>query len=149
MTEQQHMSDVDLPDHVFRWLEAVQRRVARELGPRLDDTGRAVGPRRLRVLQLIPHAGIRQTELAARALVTKQALGQVIDGLEADGLVDRTLDPLDGRAWLVVLSPTGEKVAASFDQAMADVEVELAKVAGPKDFATFMAVLRKLGSHEI
>jgi DNA-binding MarR family transcriptional regulator len=144
VTEAQPVDD-DRPDHVFRWLEATETRVARELEPKLDDLQRALWPRRIRILQLIPASGIRQTELASRAMITKQALGALIDGLEEEGLVERTLDTSDGRAWLVVLSPTGQKVTSSFDESLAEVEDKLTELVGPKDYATFMSVLRKLG----
>ena len=36
--------DHDLPDHVLRWLEAAERRIARELEPRLGAAARSRGP---------------------------------------------------------------------------------------------------------
>jgi len=117
--------------------------------PRLGSAGRAIGVRRLRVLQLIPREGARQTELASRALITKQALSEIVDTLEADGLVSRKPDPLDGRAWLVSLSRQGELVTTSFDRAMETVEADLARSVGAQDYETFKRVLRQLGRLEI
>ena len=101
------LPDHDLPDHVLRWLEATERRIARELEPRLGAAERSLWPRRLRVLQLVPTAGIRQSELARRALVTKQALGALVDTLETDGFLERSPDPDDRRASRLAVTPDG------------------------------------------
>ncbi len=141
--------EAGLPDHLFRWLEAVQRRVAHELDLVLDDEARAVGPRRLRILQLVPAGGARQQDLADRALVTKQAIAELIDALEGAGLVERTPDPRDGRAWLVVRSAYGNQVSASLDTAMVRVEETLRSAVGVGGYATFVDVLRTLGRDQI
>ncbi|MEM1348337.1 MAG: helix-turn-helix domain-containing protein [Myxococcota bacterium] len=54
--------------------------------------------------QLFPHVdleGTRQTVLAERLGVTKQAVGQLVDDLERMGVLERVPDPSDGRAKLV------------------------------------------------
>src|SRR4051812_45408676 len=104
-------SDVGLPDHLLRWLEAAQRRVAVALDQTADDIVRQVPQRRLRILQLIPLEGTRQKDLAERALVSKQAIAELVDALETDELVERKPDPSDGRAWLVVRSDLGQRVS--------------------------------------
>jgi DNA-binding MarR family transcriptional regulator len=143
------LPDHDLPDHVLRWLEATERRIARELEPRLGAAERSLWPRRLRVLQLVPTAGIRQSELARRALVTKQALGALVDTLETDGFLERSPDPDDARAWIVRPTAAGRRVAASFDRALRAVEGDLAEVVGTQDYAVFLGVLQRLGADEI
>ena len=143
------LPDHDLPDHVLRWLEATERRIARELEPRLGPAEQSLWPRRLRVLQLVPTAGIRQTELARRALVTKQALGALVDTLETDGFLERSPDPDDARAWIVRPTAAGRRVAASFDRALRAVEADLAEAVGAQDYAVFLSVLRRLGADEI
>jgi DNA-binding MarR family transcriptional regulator len=50
---------------------------------------------------LLPHLdleGTRLVDLAARVGVSKQAVGQLVDDLEAMGVVERVPDPEDGRA---------------------------------------------------
>lgn len=143
------LPDHDLPDHVLRWLEAAERRIARELEPRLGAAERSLWPRRLRVLQLVPTAGIRQSELVRRSLVTKQALGALVDTLEADGFLERSADPDDARAWIVRPTAAGRRVAASFDRALRAVEADLAEEVGAKDYAVLLRVLHRLGADEI
>lgn len=57
--------------------------------------------------QLAPE-GSRLTELAARARVTKQTAGHLVDQLERAGYVERAADPSDGRARLVRMTPSAE-----------------------------------------
>lgn len=100
--------------------------------------------------QLAPHVelgGSRITDIAARAGITKQAVGQVVDELEALGYVQRVPDPRDARARLVVYTERGR--AAMFDglAALARVEARVRPaVADPDrlraDLAAIVAALR-------
>jgi len=56
--------------------------------------------------------GISQRELARRLHLKDAAMGKAIDGLEAVGLLRRTDDPSDRRKFLVMLTPSGRKLAA-------------------------------------
>ena len=46
----------------------------------------------------IPPAGIRLTDLAARAGITKQAMAELVAEIERRGYLQRTADPADRRA---------------------------------------------------
>jgi DNA-binding MarR family transcriptional regulator len=62
-------------------------------------------------LMLFPHIsleGERITTLAERIGVSKQAVGQLVDELEAMGMVERVKDPRDGRAKLVRFARGGQ-----------------------------------------
>src|SRR6478609_4875532 len=138
----------ELPDHLLVWLEAAQRRVAVALDETVGDVVRRVPQRRLRILQLVPPDGARQKELAERALVTKQALAELVDALEADGLVERRPDPSDGRAWLVVRTAAGDRANETADRAMRTVEEILAQDIGEENYARFIDALRAIGEKE-
>lgn len=59
---------------------------------------------------LLPHLeteGTRIVTLAERAGMTKQAAGQLVAELEAQGYVERRPDPADGRATRVQFTPKG------------------------------------------
>src|SRR5438270_11986341 len=65
---------------------------------------------RLAHTSLLPHIdldGTRQTEIARRAGVSKQAVGQLVDELVAVGMLARAPDPDDGRAHLVRFTDAG------------------------------------------
>lgn len=73
--------------------------------------------------------GTRMTELARRAGVTKQAIGELIVQCEELGLIKRTADPTDARAKLVKFTPRGlewlEALHAALEQTEAEMQGEL------------------------
>ena len=137
----------ELPEHLYRWLESVLLRVSREFDAVIDDDVTRIGHRRLRILQLVPPGGIRQQALAERALVTKQATATLVDHLETDGLVLRTPDPGDGRAWLVLRTEAGDRISDAADRAMDVVEQTLAHDVGAVRYAEFLTVLKTIGTN--
>lgn len=90
--------------------EIAQAEVNREAGRRL------LTPALVRLLPHLSREGVRQTELARRVDVTKQAVGQALAELVPLGLVEIVPDPTDGRARLVRLTAAG---AASYDHGRA------------------------------
>jgi DNA-binding MarR family transcriptional regulator len=73
--------------------------------------------------------GTRPTELARRANMTKQSMGQLITQLEALGLIERTPDAEDGRAVVVRFTEAGlawmQAFHAALEQAEREMEAEL------------------------
>jgi len=53
--------------------------------------------------------GVRLTELAHTARITKQSMGALVDSLEHGGYVERVDDPDDARAWRVRLTARGRQ----------------------------------------
>src|SRR5688500_8542851 len=68
--------------------------------------------------------GSRLTDLARRAGMSKQAMGDLVDQCEAWGLVLREPDPHDTRARLVRFTPTGLAWLQAFRKAVAQAEAE-------------------------
>ena len=79
--------------------------------------------------------GSRLTDLATRAGMSKQAMGDLVDQCEAWGLVLRGADPHDTRARLVRFTPTGLAWLQAFQDAVAQAEAEFRAEVG-KDVAT-------------
>jgi DNA-binding MarR family transcriptional regulator len=84
-------------------------------------------------------AGSRLTELAARAGVSKQAMGKLVDQCEAWGLVQRQPDLRDARACLVMFTPTGLSWLQAFKEAVTQAQIELQEAVGA-EVATVMAI---------
>jgi DNA-binding MarR family transcriptional regulator len=83
--------------------------------------------------------GTRLTELAERADMSKQAMGDLVDQCEAWGLVTRQADPRDARARLVQFTPTGLAWLQAFKDAVAQAEGEFRAEVGA-EVATVVAI---------
>jgi DNA-binding MarR family transcriptional regulator len=75
-----------------------------------------------RLLQRLAPAGMRLTDLADQARVTKQTAGALVDQLERTGYVARRVDPTDARARLVTLTDRGRAVCRAAAAEVARVE---------------------------
>lgn len=78
----------------------------------------------------IPPEGIRLTELARRAGVTKQTMAEVVASLESRGYLERSLDPSDGRAKLIRFSERGWASVAVALEALQCIEADLVETVG-------------------
>jgi DNA-binding MarR family transcriptional regulator len=69
--------------------------------------------------------GTRLTELARRASMSKQAMGELVDQCANLGLVDRVADPSDRRARIVMFTPAGLAWLDAFRDAVDVAEQEM------------------------
>ncbi|HEY8359999.1 MAG TPA: MarR family transcriptional regulator [Ramlibacter sp.] len=83
--------------------------------------------------------GTRLTELAERAGMSKQAMGDLVDQCEAWGLLTREPDPRDARARLLQFTPTGLLWLQAFKEAVAQAEREFRDEVG-QDIATVVKI---------
>ena len=83
--------------------------------------------------------GTRLTELAQKAGMSKQAMGDLVDQCEAWGLVTREPDPRDARARLVHFTPTGLLWLQAFRESVAQAEKEFRAEVG-QDVATVVKI---------
>ncbi|BDU07030.1 MarR family transcriptional regulator [Nocardia cyriacigeorgica] len=97
-----------------------------------------------RIVQRIAPGGIRLTELAEQAQVTKQTAGFLVDQLERAGYVERVPDPTDGRARLVRLSARGQQATSVANAVAAEVENEWADYLGPRTTEQLRRALTRL-----
>jgi DNA-binding MarR family transcriptional regulator len=84
---------------------------------------------------LFPHIdleGTRQTVLASRLGISKQAVGQLVDDLVAMGMVERVPDPDDARARLVCFTATGRLALLDGLAVLMQLQAELGARAGPE-----------------
>jgi DNA-binding MarR family transcriptional regulator len=120
-----------------------------ELAAALEDRGAAdLTPTQARALLLVDRAGTRLTELASRAGVTKQAMMQMVDELQASGCLRRTPDPADARAKVLRLTARGLRQRATARQALASVEARVKRWLGPRRYEAFRAILEELALGE-
>lgn len=106
----------------------------------LNDQGLELARQRLAMpelrpthLSIVPHLdleGTRQTELARRMDVTKQAVGPIVDDLERLGIVERVPDPTDGRARVVRFTESGRAMILDGLAVLSALESSLTEAIG-------------------
>ena len=89
-------------------------------------------------------AGLRATELARYARITKQSVGYLVDHLSAGGYVERVPDPTDLRAKMVRLTPRGWTVGRKIRATVLEVEVDWAQRVGATRLECLRAILQEL-----
>jgi DNA-binding MarR family transcriptional regulator len=96
-----------------------------------------------RLLTLIPAQGARGTDLADRAGMSKQALGQLAASLEDAGLIHAEPDRLDRRARIWKLTPAGAKAANAARSTLQAVETQWRARLGPRDYDKLASILTR------
>ena len=96
------------------------------------------------VFQFLDDEGTRVSELAARAQMTKQSMGELVAHLEAHGYVERVPDPSDGRAKLVRPTASGQATYPLAVEAIAEVEARWAERIGEPKLHRLRALLEEL-----
>jgi DNA-binding MarR family transcriptional regulator len=89
-------------------------------------------------------AGLRATDLAARARITKQSMGYLVDYLSAGGYVERVPDPTDQRAKVVRLTPRGWELSGVIREAVLRVEADWSARIGAERIKELRAILQEL-----
>jgi len=97
-----------------------------------------------RIGQRLNSEGVRVTDIAEQAGVTKQTAGALVNELEANGYVTRMPDPADARARLVVLTDRGAKLCATAAAEIARVEAEWRDHVGAARYGQLRAALLSL-----
>ncbi len=71
-----------------------------------------VTPSQVRAIRVLDqHGGVRSKELADHLRIAPRSATEVVDALEAKGLVSRSADPHDRRATLVALTDRGHELS--------------------------------------
>jgi DNA-binding MarR family transcriptional regulator len=88
--------------------------------------------------------GVRATDLATAARITKQSMGAIVDQLVLRGYVQRVEDPSDGRAKLVRLTTRGREAGKVLRAAVRRVEADWARRVGADRVAELRETLAAL-----
>jgi DNA-binding MarR family transcriptional regulator len=88
------------------------------------------------VFENIDQGGTRLSVLAARAGMTHQSMGELVQALERRGYVERRVDPTDSRARLVRLTRRGRRSVRRAIDEIAEIE------------AAWLERFRRAGLHE-
>lgn len=96
------------------------------------------------VFAFIPPEGIRLSDLAARARMTKQAMSELVLDLEQLGYLERRPDPDDGRSKVIELTKRGWAAINNALDTFDRLEAELAREHGAKRISDLRATLLRL-----
>lgn len=104
----------------------------------------ALKPRHLSVIPHVDLKGTRVTELAERLQITKQGVGQIVDEMQAFGMLHRIPDPEDGRAKLVCFTDQGREWLFDGLTILSTVEADLKEVLGQAELTRLRRSLLKV-----
>ena len=124
-----------------------QAMMAETVEPALDAAGYGnIRSAHLPVMQALAQnpAGLRATELATYARITKQSMGYLVNHLSEAGYVERVPDPTDQRAKVVRLTPRGGTAIQTIRSAVRDVEADWARRIGSAQVEHLRTILRDL-----
>jgi DNA-binding MarR family transcriptional regulator len=101
------------------------------------------------VFGTIDPEGSRLTELARRARMTKQSVGEVTTDLEQRGYVERVPDPSDGRAKIIRLTDRGHDAQTLGQDLIDEIEREWAERFGAERVAALREALEAITAEEL
>lgn len=93
------------------------------------------------VIPYLDFKGTRIVTLAARAQMTKQSMGQLVQELEAQGIVERMPDPNDGRAVMIYFTDAGKQIINDTHRIKREIEAEYRAMLGDEGFDTLRSLL--------
>lgn len=135
------------PDALAEQFLRVSRRLRRETATRIAPLG--LNLHQSRALRVISDAGpLRPSVLAERLGIAARSATDAVAGLVASGLVERRIDPADGRAHLLAATPAGAAAVAEVARIRAEVGTELFGRLTAPERETLATVLARLDASE-
>jgi DNA-binding MarR family transcriptional regulator len=137
-------------DHIrrvplIRLLDVAFGDFSEEVRRRVDAAGFSdIRPGHGCVFGTIEPEGSRLTDLAERARMTKQSVGEMASDLERLGYVERVPDPSDGRAKIIRLTARGREAQAIGRRLIDQVEREWAERYGEERVAALREALEAI-----
>ena len=86
--------------------------------------------------------GLSNAQLARRAFMTPQAMGEVIEALEAAGFIKRNRHPNHRRVFPATMTAKGRRVLSACDDAVDEMEEEMMRDLSPSERAALLESLK-------
>ncbi|MDA4847375.1 MarR family winged helix-turn-helix transcriptional regulator [Hoeflea poritis] len=133
------------PDHIGWDLWRARDRWKQRFVSGMQDRGHGwFTEARANILGQLPRKGLKQSDLAARTGLTKQAVQQFVDGLVDEGILERQHDPSDARARIVRLTAAGRSAMQDADVVKEAVERAFARRYTAEEFTRFRDLLKRI-----
>lgn len=104
----------------------------------------SIKPAHITVYANIDLNGTRISDLAERANMTVQGMGQLVSDLEALGFLLRVRDPVDSRAKIVTFTNSGWRLMVTSFQVLREIEAEFEATIGPRELKRLRSVLSRM-----
>jgi DNA-binding MarR family transcriptional regulator len=105
---------------------------------------RELQPSHNAVFSTLPPEGARAADMAARAGVTRQSMGESIRDMVSRGMLEMVPDPKDGRAKIVRYTDYGREVSSTGFQHILELDRRFREEFGDEDFETACRVLARV-----
>lgn len=98
---------------------------------------------RANIMGAMDRSGTRQSDLLSKTGLSKQALQQMLDGLERHGITSRSVDPNDKRGRLVHLTEKGCNALVDADRMKTELSAHYQHAIGQADLEQLEELLRR------
>lgn len=98
---------------------------------------------------IVHHEPVSSADLARRANMTAQSMGEFIKALEAKGLIERRNDAQNRRVILVSSTPAGRKVLAASEARVDEAERAFFTCLGAEELASLRMMLSRVRTAEL
>lgn len=98
---------------------------------------------------IVHHEPVSSADLARRANMTAQSMGEFIKALESKGLIVRRNDEQNRRVFLVSSTPAGRKVLAASEARVDQAEREFFACLGAEELASLRMMLSRVRTAEL
>jgi DNA-binding MarR family transcriptional regulator len=88
--------------------------------------------------------GLRPSQLAERAGITKQSVNDLLGHLEQHGYLERVPDTADGRVRVIHLTSKGRRLQQKIHAEAGAAQLRIAQILGPRRFAQLQSSLELL-----
>lgn len=129
----------------FFYVQQVEQLARRDLDDSLQAEGLTAG-QYMTLSLIVHHEPVSSADLARRANITAQSMGEFIKTLEAKGFVTRRTDASNRRVIQVSSTPAGRKVLARSDAKVDRAEHEFFDCLSGEDYAHLRLLLNRVRS---
>ncbi len=129
---------VEMADLLSQVVRQLHRRTSEALAPLGLSRAQA------RVIRLLAHGPLRMAAIAERLSVVPRTVTDLVDDVEAAGLVERRPDPGDRRSSLVALTADGQLLLDRLEVARRESAEQVFGQLGPADRALLLRLLVSL-----
>jgi DNA-binding MarR family transcriptional regulator len=132
------------PAHISRHLVGVSSALRLHVSDGLRERGHVPSAATTHIVPNLPPDGLGVSALAARAHLSVQRAGQLVQQLEDEGYVERVADESDGRARRVVYTRRGRRLLADIEDLLTEITARFTGVLGKRGFERLRNDLRAL-----